>query len=142
MHVRLIGGRNRQPHRLGAGRQQQAVVTEARPVGAPHLALLRIDGDDLGLEPQIDLAVAVEILRAQRHPVFRRAAGEIILGQIGPVDRRRRVVADHRDAAAEAVATQHLSRGEARGTAADDDDGLRRRALVVKGAALAARACR
>ena len=40
MDVRQIGAGNRQPHRLGAGRQQQPVVGEIRTIAAADLALL------------------------------------------------------------------------------------------------------
>ena len=64
----------------------------------------------------------IKLVGAQRQPILRRAAGEIILGQIGPVDRRRAIVAQHHDAAAIVAPPQHLGRGEAGGAAADDDD--------------------
>ena len=89
MDVRQIGARNRQPHRLGAGRQQQPVVIEARAIGAADLALLvSIAVTSVSSRKSI-LLVAIKIVRPQRHPFLRRAAGEIVLGQIGPVDRRR-----------------------------------------------------
>ena len=84
--------------------------------------LLGIDRGDLGAKPQIDFAFAIKIVRPQRQPILRRAAGEIILGQVRPVDRRRGVVAHHDDAAAKPAPAQHFGRRKAGRAAADDDD--------------------
>jgi hypothetical protein len=73
-----------------------------------------------GLQSQIDMVVAVEIIRPQRQPVCWRAAGEIILGEVRPVDRRRIVIAQHHDAAAKVLTPQHLGCCESGGAAADD----------------------
>ena len=70
--------------------------------------------------------LGIELVRPQRQPILRRAAGEIVLRQVGPVDRRRGVAAQHDDAAAEAAPPQHLGRRKARRPAADDDDPSRR----------------
>src|SRR5581483_6798972 len=53
---------------------------------------------------------------------------QIILRQIGPIDRRRLVIADHADGAAKTLAPQHLRRGEAGRAAADNHDLARTRA--------------
>ena len=90
--------------------------------GDHDLARLRVDADDFGVEAQFDAVLGVELVRPQRQPILRRAAGEIVLRQVGPVDRRRGILAQHDDAAAEAAPPQHLGRRKARRTAADDDD--------------------
>ena len=126
MDMPLAGAGNRQPHRLGAGREQQAVVRHGLAVGERDMAGLGVDRSHIGRELQVDLLVRIETLRPQRHPFLRRAAGEIILREIGPIDRRRRVVGEHGDLAAVAVTPQHLGRGKAGRAAADDDDALRR----------------
>ena len=113
---------NRQPHRLGAGRQQQAVVGNGAAAGEDDIARLGIDRGDFAVEPQVDLGIGVKIVRPQRQPILRRAAGEIILRQVRPVDRRRGIVAQHDDAAAKLLPPQHLGRGKARRAAADDHD--------------------
>ena len=59
---------------------------------------------------------------AQRQPFLRRAAGEIVLRQVRPVDRRRIVAAQHDDAALVFPPPQHLGRSESRRAAADDHD--------------------
>ena len=81
---------------------------------------------DRSPEAQLDAVLAIETRRAQRHPFLGRVAGEIILGQVRPIDRRRVVAAQHDDAAVVVLAPQHLGRGKAGGSAADDDDLSRR----------------
>ena len=79
---------------------------------------------------------AIEVVRPQRQPILRRAAGEIILGQIGPIDRRRGVVAHHDDAAAKTAPAQHFGRRKSGRAAADDDDLVGRIRLRRHGARL------
>ena len=119
--MRQIGAGDAEPDGLGSGRQQQP-VEGGRLAAGDDLALLRVDAGDLGIEMQIDAVFGVIGIRAQRQPIFRRAAGEIILREIGPVDRRGAFVAVHRDAAAEAAPPQHFGRRKACRAAADDDD--------------------
>ena len=122
MDMRLVGPQDREPHRLGAGCQQQAIIGNGAAVGENHVARLGVDRGDARSEPKVDIGIRVENIRTQRHPILRRAAGQIILGQIRPVDRRRRIVAEHDDFAAKLLPSQHLGRGKTRGAAADNDD--------------------
>ena len=127
VHVRLVGTWDRQTNRLGAGRQQQA--GRKRPCSrrrARPRPPLHIDAGDLRLEPQLDAVLGIEAVRPQRHPILRRIAGEIILGEIRPVDRRRIVVAQHDDASLILLAPELLGRGKASRAAADDHDFFRR----------------
>ena len=125
-HMRQVHAGDRQPHRLGAGGEQQALVGHTRAVGEHDLARAHIDARHAGLQAQGYALVGVEVVAAQRHPFLGRAAGEVVLRQVRPVHRRRLVVAEHRQAAGVTRATQHLGRGEAGRAAADDDDLLRR----------------
>ena len=68
------------------------------------------------------MSFGVKTIGAQRQPILRRAAGEIILGQVRPVHRRRGIAAQHDDTAAILLPPQHFGRGESRRTSADDDD--------------------
>ena len=120
--MRLVGARDRQPHRLSAGRQQQPIVGNRAATGDDDIARLGIDRADIALEPEIDAGLRVEAVRTQRQPVLRRAAGKIVLGQIRPIDRRRGIIAEHDDAAAKLLPPQHLGRGKSRRAAADDHD--------------------
>ena len=79
MDMRLIGAGNRQPHRLGAGRQQQPIVWDRSAAREDNVARLNVDRVDIGLEPQVDISFRVKFVRAQRQPILGRAAGEIIL---------------------------------------------------------------
>jgi hypothetical protein len=120
--MRLIGARNRQPHRLSAGRQQKTVIGNAATAGDNDVARLGIDRGDLRLEPQVDAGFGIKAVRAQRQPILRRAAGEVILRQVRPVDRRRGIIAQHHDAASKLLPPQHLGRRESRSPSADDHD--------------------
>ena len=122
MDMRLVGTGDRKPHRLGAGCQQQAIIGDAAAVGENHVARFGVDRGDVRSEPKVDIGIGVEIVRTQRQPVLRRAARQIILRQIWPIDRRSRIVAEHDDIAAKLLAPQHLGRGKARRAAADDHD--------------------
>src|SRR5207237_1658444 len=75
---------------------------------------------DLRVKAHIDADLDIEVVRAQRQPILRRAAGEIILRQIWPVDRRRGIVAEHDDAAAKLLPPEHLSRSKSCRAATDD----------------------
>ncbi len=50
MDMRLVGARHRQPHRLGAGREQQTVIGHGLAVGEHDLAGLGVDRGDVGRE--------------------------------------------------------------------------------------------
>ena len=101
------------------------VVGDRAPVRELDLPALHVDAGDLRLEPQIDPVLGIEAVGPQRHPILLRVAGEVVLGQVRPVDRRRIVVAQHDDASLEMHAPEHLGRGEAGGASADDHDPVR-----------------
>jgi hypothetical protein len=98
---------------------------EFATVGQHGFTGVGVDGGDGRLELEVDAVLSVEVGVAKRHPLFRRVAGEVILRQIGPIDGRRIVVAQHHDAALELLTAQHLRRGKTGRAAADDDDPLR-----------------
>ena len=58
MDVRQVGARDRQPHRLGAGRQQQPVVGKLLAAGERTSRVFGIDAGDFGVEPQLDVVLA------------------------------------------------------------------------------------
>jgi hypothetical protein len=132
--VRQVHAGDRQANRLGAGGQQEPVVGDLAAVAEFELARLRIDGDDAALQPQVDVLFGVVVLRTQRHPVLGRRAVEIVLGQVGTIDGRRVVLAEHHDAALVVLAPEHLGRGETGRTAAHDDHLSRRFASRPTGA--------
>ncbi len=67
-----------------------------------------------------------ELARTKRHPFFGRGARQVVLGQIGAIDRQVRVRADQHQLAAVALAAQSLGSGVAGGSGTHDDDPRRR----------------
>ncbi len=120
--VWLVGAWDRQPDRLGAGRQQQPVVGDPAPAGKQDFMRARVDAGDIRAQSQLDAVLGIEAVRAQRHPILGRLAGEIVLGEIRPVDRGRSIIAQHDDAALVFPTTQHLGGCEAGRPAAKDHD--------------------
>ena len=129
--MRLIGAGDLEFDGLRAGCEQQAVERELVAIAERHAARFRIDRGDARVEPEVDAGVLIKILAAQRQPVLRRIAGEIILGEVGTVDRHRAVTAEHGDGAGKSLAAKRLGRREAGRTAADDDEFLRRRRAAM-----------
>jgi hypothetical protein len=82
--MREIAAGQREPHRLGAGREQQRVIGMAAPLRGLDLPAPRIDGRDARAKLEIDLVLAIELGRAQGNPVFGSAAGKIVLGEVRP----------------------------------------------------------
>ena len=121
-HVRRLGAGEGRGHGLGAGRQKQAIVRKLVAGRERDFARAGVDGGDGRIQAKVDGIVGIELGVAQRQPVFRRAAGEIILGQIWPIDRRRVVAAQHDEIALVFLPPQHLGRGESSRAAADDHD--------------------
>ena len=125
-YVRRVGARNVEANRLGPGREQQLVERQAFAVSQTDASPPRVDRSDFGFEAKVDVVIAIELCWTQRHPLLRRIAGEIILRTVGPVVGRRIVGAHHGEAAAEALAPQHLGRRKSGGSAADDHDAVGR----------------
>ena len=74
---------------------------------------------------QLDFVVRIKIVGPQRHPLFGRTARQVILGQVRPIDRRRRILAQHNNATVIAAPPQHLGRRKAGRAAANDHDAAR-----------------
>src|ERR1700677_4199607 len=81
--------------------------------------------------------LGIEAIWAQRNPLLRSAAGEVVLGQIRPVDRRDILIAQHDDGSLEPLAPQFVGGRIAGRATPDDHDSFR---LFARG--LAARRCR
>ena len=125
MDMRKIIPRNAEVDRFGAGGEEQSAEALPAAVRDPHFSARGIDCDRADVELQLDLMLAVEVGRAQRDPFLGRAAGQVVLRQIGSIIWSRVIGAQHRDRAGIALPPQHLGRGVSRCTAADDDDRLR-----------------
>ena len=87
-HLRSVGAGNRRPHRIGASRDQQRAELPMRAIVERHGARRRIDRGHATAQLQIDAALAVQIRRPQRNPVVLRFAGQVVLRQVRPIDRR------------------------------------------------------
>src|SRR5215469_178448 len=122
---RVLAG-NLEPHGLGAHREEQGIKFALTAVGQRDVSLHWIDGGDPSIQQQFDLALAVEVHRAQWDPLLRRATGKKVLRQIWPVIRNGLIRADHRDAARISLSPQHFRGGITCGAASHDDDVLRR----------------
>lgn len=127
MDVREFGPGDTESVRLGAGREQQRTPRMSGTVGKLHLASSGANGNGPRAEDKCNLVRGVKFGRAERQPVRRRSAGEIILLQIRPVIGPLVFGAQHRHPPGIAFAPQHFGRGLPRRTAADDDNRFRRR---------------
>jgi hypothetical protein len=77
--VRQIVTGNAKPDGLSAGGEEQRAVAVPAAVRKLDLAGIGMDRNDASAESQLDLVLAVELGRAQRHPFLGRIAGEVIL---------------------------------------------------------------
>ncbi len=125
MDVRQLRAGKGKPDRRRAGREQKAVIGDGAAATQGDLVRAWIDPYHLRIQAQIDSIVGVVARRAQRHPIFRRTARQIILREVRAIDGRRIVVAEHGDAALVVEAAEHLGRGKPCCSAADDDDLIR-----------------
>ena len=119
----LVVAGNGQAHGIGARREQQRAVFAARAVLEADRARGRIDRRDPRSEHELDVPLLVQLRRPHRNPVVLRFSGEIVLREVRTIDRRVLIAADNRDGVRVAFTAQHVGSREARGTAADDDDG-------------------
>ena len=112
--------------RIGAAPvgDQERAVRQGAAAGADH-ARRRIDGLG-GRVDDLDPERAQRVRGAEEDPLLGRGAGEVVLRQVGAIDRVGALGADQRDRARVAVLAQGLDAGHAGGAAADDDDRRRR----------------
>ena len=96
--LRQVEAGRRQDPRFRAGGDQQGVVAEALAGCRQHVARIGLDRGDFAVQAQVDPAFGIELGALQRDPVFRRGAGEVILGQVGAVAGQGVVGAEHRQA--------------------------------------------
>src|SRR5690606_20206373 len=90
----------------GAGSEEQCLVLVSTAVARAHHPRGAVDGGDVGSADQLDAGVGVEVGGPERQPVFGCGAGQVVLGEVGPVDGR--LLADHPDRPLVALATQFL----------------------------------
>jgi hypothetical protein len=121
-YMPLVGSRDGKPNRFGPGRQQQPVIGNLTAACENDFSGTSIDVGSRLAQARLDMIFEIKALLAQRHVIERSGAGEIVLGKVWPVVRQRIVAAQHDDAALIALPPQHFGRGEAGGSASDDDD--------------------
>ena len=124
MHVREVRPGELQPHRLGAGREDQGVESDRQAAAHFHGVAREIERGRTAAY-DLDVVVLVEASRTNWNPLLRRISGEVVLGQIWAVVWRVGVIVDHGHGAGESTASEHLRRRRPRGTSADDHDSPR-----------------
>ncbi len=122
MDVRLVGAWDRQAARFCTHCQEQPVERNRAAVTERHLASAGVQTNNFCAETKLDVVFAIEAGFAQRHPIFWGFACQVILREIGPIDRCGAVVAEHHDAALKFLAAKLFCRGEAGGSTTHDHD--------------------
>src|SRR5262249_60215840 len=86
--VPLRGGRARnvQPHRVGAGRDQQRAERCRAAVLEAQTLCGGVESRDTRPEAQLDALLLVVLGPAERNPVLLGCAGQVVLRQVGPID--------------------------------------------------------
>ena len=88
-HAVQIGSGYREPARLGAGGEQQAVVAQPLAVVELELAACGVEGGGGMAEPQLDLLLGVEALLVDVQLLAPRLAAQVVLRQrrslVGPL---------------------------------------------------------
>ena len=103
-----------------------AISSEPYPRLPPSASVTRfvpqVERGDARVEEQVDAGARRTDSGPERNPFFLRRAGEVVLGEVGPVARRGIVGTDHGEWAIVALTPQHVGRRESRRTAAHDHD--------------------
>jgi hypothetical protein len=123
--MRQMGARKVQPHRLGAGGQQERAIGQAAAIGQLQLALGGVDTHHLGSQAHVDVLLLIKLCRPQRQPLGGGGSGQKVLRQIRSVARQVRVAAEHRHRPGVAFTAQCFGSSLPGRTAAHDDDGFR-----------------
>ena len=124
MNMVEVRAGNVEPDRLGAGRKQKRAVTQAAAVGELDCTLPGVDPRHARVQPDIDVVLLIEVRGPQQRPFLGRPAGQIILGQVGPVGGKRRIGAQHRDRPGIAFVAKRFGGHISGRAAADDHDGF------------------
>ena len=119
--MRQIGPRHLQPDWFGVSGEQKFVEAELFAAAEHDMAPGDIDRRRGCAEPQLDAVIDVKLRWAQRNPLLRRGAREVILGQVGSIVRCCCIVADDGHATGIALTTQHFGSGIAGPAAANDN---------------------
>ena len=124
MNMIEVRAGNVEPDRLRAGRKQKRAIT-------PMLAVRELDCRFPGVDPcharvqsDVDLVLLIEVRGPQQRPLLGCPAGQIILGQVGPIGGQRRIGAQHRDRPGIAFVAKRFGSHISGRATADDHDGF------------------
>src|SRR5262249_42716846 len=123
-NMRQVCTGNLQPDGFGTGSEEQRIKLAPTAIRKVDGLLPRIDGGAPRIEQQFDLALAIEVHRAQGDRFLRSGTGKKVLGEIWPVIRNSIIRADYRDFAGTSFSPQHFPRGITCSAASHDDDVL------------------
>jgi len=126
MHVRQITAPDIEPHRVGAGGEEKRPISQAIAMRQLDIPTPDVDRGHRRAEAHVDGVILIELRRPQEIRRLRCSARKVALQQVRPVAGQRVIGAEHRDAAAVALATQCFRSRIAGRTAADDHDGCLR----------------
>ncbi len=118
--VGQVGAGHVQARWRGAGGQHQGAVVQLFAAGEGQFLVRRVDVADAGVAAQFDALTGIEVRRTQRQPGGVGAAGQVVLGQVGPVVGRGGVGAEQGDGPVVALVAQAEGRRVAGGAATDD----------------------
>jgi hypothetical protein len=122
LHLVVVRAGNRQPRWIGTGREEQRTIRPIRSVVETHRPPGRIDRYHATAEDQLDTLLHVEVIRPERDPIVLRFTGEEVLRQVRPIDGWISIGADQKERSVVPLAPEHLGRGHACRSSADDDD--------------------
>ena len=111
-------------HRFCPGRKKEPVEGESCSGCERDFSRPDVDAGDGASQAQVDGVVRIEAQRVKSDPFLWRTACKIVLGEVGPIDRRSVVAAEHDDFAAVFLPSQHFRSGEPGSAAADDHDSI------------------
>ena len=120
-HVRQIGVGNVEQAVARAGGQHQVAVIEKR-AGCEHQPARGAIDEGGAIADQLDVLVAIELVRPEHQAVGAAFALQIGLGQRRPLIRQMRLVVDQADALAKAMLPQRGRELETRVAGADDQN--------------------
>ena len=125
VHVREIAAGDLEPHRVGAGGEQQRAIGMPAAIRELYVPAPGVDRGDACTQLQVDVVLSVEFRRSEEIRLCRTRCRRDS-PSIGWVDRRASNVigAQHRDAAGVALVTKRFRSGVAGRATTDDNDRL------------------
>jgi hypothetical protein len=122
--VWLIRARDVEANLLRAGGKQQLVKGCASPVVQHDLPQLGVNSRYPRRQLEIYRLLGVKFTQSQRHPIFRRVPGKIVLRTIWPVVGKRIIRGKHRHLAGKPFPPQHFGGSNSRRAPTHDHDAI------------------